>query len=236
MADGSAAVVVVAGAWHPGVVGLVAARLKERYRRPAFAIALHEGRAVGSGRSIAGVDLGAAVRAAAEDGLLVKGGGHAMAAGLTVEPGAIRTFEGWITARLAPEVEAALASDSLQIDGVAGLGSLDEQLARLLSEQGPWGSARPKPVLALDTVTVERAVPVGGGDSLRVSLRAVDGARGEAMAFRPHQSLRARLLSAKREALHLAVEVGHGTFRGVPRAELAIIDAADVVAEARRAA
>lgn len=237
MANGTDPVVVVAGDWHPGVVGLVAARLKERYRRPAFALALTEdGLAVGSGRSIPGVDLGAAVREAAASGRVVKGGGHAMAAGLTVPAADVDALTAWLTARLGPEVDAACAAACVSLDGVAALGSLTEALARELAAQGPWGRGRQKPVVALEAVTVERAVPVGSGDSLRVSLRSADGARGEAMAFRPHQALRARLLAARSGAVHLAVEVGHGTFRGAPRVELTIVDVAAIAEEARQAA
>lgn len=230
------AVIFVAGPWHPGVAGLVAARLKERYRRPAIAVALGEGSGVGSGRSISGVDLGAAVREAAADGLIVKGGGHAMAAGLTVEPSRIEDIRRWFFARLEAEVERAIATASLSIDGVAALGALDEPFARALTDFGPWGAGREKPLIALDGVFLERAAPVGSGEHFRLTLRGVCGRRGEAMAFRPPASLVERLRHGCGGAVHLAVEVGHGTFRGAPRAELSVVDMADIPVQGRRAA
>ena len=113
-----AVVVTAAEGWHPGVVGLVAARLKERFGRPAFAIALEPGGiGTGSGRSIAGVDLGRAVRQAVSEGLLVKGGGHAMAAGVTLRKGALARVPRLSRRALARAVEAARRDDALLIDG-----------------------------------------------------------------------------------------------------------------------
>lgn len=236
MADETRPVVVVAGDWHPGVVGLVAARLKERTRRPAIAIALGETTGTGSGRSIKGVDLGAAVRAAVEAGLLLKGGGHPMAAGLTVEPQRIAALAAFLEERLAAEVEAARASDCLDVDALVGLGSLDEALAHTLAEHGPWGSGRARPVFALEGVVLDDVVPVGSGDSLRLSLRALSGARATAMAFRTGGPLGRRLRAARGEVLHLAVELSYGVFRGEPRAEIIVVDAADVKDAMRHAA
>ncbi|MEM9222080.1 MAG: single-stranded-DNA-specific exonuclease RecJ [Pseudomonadota bacterium] len=235
MAD-DAPVVVVAGDWHPGVVGLVASRLKDRFRRPAIAIALSTEQGVGSGRSIEGVDLGAAVRAAAASGLLTKGGGHAMAAGLTVAPqrlGDLRTF---FCDRLAPAVTAATAVDNLKIDAVVALGALTEPLARSLAEAGPWGAGRPKPRFALERVRLEHVQPVGSGDSLRLSLRALDGTRGQAIVFRANGALGERLRGGRGETMHLAVEVSHSVFRGTPRAEIIVVDAGDVSGALSRAA
>src|SRR4051794_19246487 len=118
------AVVVTAGhGWHPGVVGLVAARLKEHYGRPAFAIALEPGGiGTGSGRSIQGVDLGAAVRHAVASGLLLKGGGHAMAAGITISPDKLAPFRAYLEQALHGAVEDARREDSLLIDGAVTAG------------------------------------------------------------------------------------------------------------------
>ncbi|GAB5374564.1 MAG: single-stranded-DNA-specific exonuclease RecJ [Acuticoccus sp.] len=235
-ADESGTVVVVAGGWHPGVVGLVAARLKERTRRPAIAIALGEESGTGSGRSIKGVDLGAAIRAAVDEGLLVKGGGHPMAAGLTVAREGIAALSAFLDARLADEVAAAVAADRLDIDALVGLGAMDEPLAATLAGHGPWGSGRAKPVFALEGVVLDEVQPVGAGDSLRLSVRALDGARRTAMAFRTGGPLGARLRAARGQMLHLAVELSHGVFRGEPRAEIIVVDAAEVTGAMRRAA
>ncbi|WMS42868.1 single-stranded-DNA-specific exonuclease RecJ [Acuticoccus sp. MNP-M23] len=236
MADESAPVVVVAGDWHPGVVGLVAARLKERTRHPAIAIALGDGQGVGSGRSMPGVDLGAAIRKAAADGLLVKGGGHPMAAGLTVEIDKIPDLTSFLTAALGESVAEAAAADQLKIDAVVGLRALDVTLAQTLEAHGPWGSSRPKPVLALDDVVLERVQPVGQGDSLRLTLRSLCGARATAMAFRAGGPLGARLKASAGEAVHLAVELSHGVFRGEDRAEIIVLDAAAANTAMQRAA
>ncbi len=236
MADESAPVVVVAGDWHPGVVGLVASRLKERTRRPAIAIARSEGQGVGSGRSMPGVDLGAAVRKAAEEGLLVKGGGHPMAAGLTVALDRIEELTAFMTAELGAAVAEATANDQLKIDAVVGLRALDIGLAQTLEAHGPWGAGRPKPILGLDGVVLEAVQPVGQGDSLRLTLRSLCGARTSAMAFRAGGPLGARLKASVGEAVHLAVELSHGVFRGEDRAEIIVIDAAPASVAMQRAA
>ena len=236
LADPSAPVIVVAGPWHPGVVGLVAARLKERYRRPAIAIGLDGSTGTGSGRSMAGVDLGAAIRRAAADGLLLKGGGHAMAAGLTVEAARIPELSATLTTALADAVADALANDTLKVDAVAAPGAIDEPLAKALADLGPWGAGRPKPVLALESVAIKRCVPVGSGESLRLTVRGLAGQSLDVMAFRAAGPLGARLRKAEGSLMNVAVEVSHSVFRGVPRAEAILVDVADVTTEARRAA
>ncbi|MCF3932372.1 single-stranded-DNA-specific exonuclease RecJ [Acuticoccus sp. M5D2P5] len=235
---GDPPVIVVAGPWHPGVVGLVAARLKERYRRPAVAIGVdgEVSTGTGSARSIPGVDLGAAIRAAAADGLLVKGGGHAMAAGLTIEADKIPLLTAYLTDALGESVAEAVAAESLKVDAIAAPLSIDETLARALSEAGPWGAQRAKPVIALDGLVLDSVVPVGAADSLRLGFSSLQGGRLEAMAFRTTGPIGDRLKRARGEALHIAVDVSHGVFRGVPRAEIVVLDIADAAASVRNAA
>jgi single-stranded-DNA-specific exonuclease len=133
--------------WHPGIVGLIAARLKERFGRPAFAFAVKpDGSAVGSGRSVAGADLGAAVRAAVEDGLALKGGGHAMAAGVTLAAGRIEAFGAGLDRALTESVARARAAEALLVDGTVSAGGATAELVRLIQRAGPFGqgpSARP---------------------------------------------------------------------------------------------
>lgn len=236
LVDDGAAVIVVAGPWHPGVVGLVAARLKERYRRPAVAIGLTGEAGTGSGRSIPGVDLGAAIRAAAADGLLIKGGGHAMAAGLTVAAERIPALTARLEEALGETVRHAVATDTLKIDAIAAPGAIDEPLARLLAEHGPWGAGRPKPVIALDAAYVDQVIPVGAGDTLKVRLAGRSGPTLEAMLFRAGGPVGERLRAARGTTINVAVEVAHGAFRGVPRAEVMIVDVAEVTAAVRNAA
>ena len=161
------AVVVTAGeGWHPGVVGLVAARLKERYGRPAFAIALEPGGSgaglgTGSGRSIAGVDLGQAVRRAVHEGLLLKGGGHAMAAGITLRKDALAAFRAFLEDTLGAPVEAARRERGLAIDGAVSAGAVNLALVELLARAGPYGAGNPEPTLALPAHTLAYADLVG---------------------------------------------------------------------------
>src|SRR5690349_23856031 len=142
------AVVVTAGeGWHPGVVGLIAARLKERFGRPAFAIAIEPGGiGTGSGRSIAGVDLGKAVRQAVSDGLLVKGGGHAMAAGVTVAKGALAPFRAFLEQTLKDHVEVARREDSLLVDGAVTAAGANSELIATVARAGPYGAGNSEPV------------------------------------------------------------------------------------------
>ncbi len=157
-----AVVVTAAEGWHPGVVGLVAARLKERYGRPAFAIALEPGgTGTGSGRSIAGVDLGQAVRRAVRDGLLLKGGGHAMAAGITLKKDALAAFRAFLEDALGASVEVARRERALLIDGAVSGGAVNLALAELLARAGPYGAGNPEPLLALPAHTLSYADPVG---------------------------------------------------------------------------
>ncbi|UOM33065.1 single-stranded-DNA-specific exonuclease RecJ [Acuticoccus sp. I52.16.1] len=236
LVDEDAAVIVVAGRWHPGVVGLVAARLKERFRKPALAIGLGDEAGTGSGRSISGVDLGAAIREAAAAGLLLKGGGHAMAAGLTVAPERIEALTAWLTERLGPAVREAVLRDTLKIDAIAAPGALDEPLARLLTEHGPWGAGRPKPVIALDGAYIDHVMKVGTGESLKLRLSGRAGPPIEAMLFRPAGPVGDRLRAARGATVNIAVEVAHGAFRGVPRADITVVDVAEISAAVRRAA
>src|ERR1700691_905983 len=150
------AVVVTAGqGWHPGVVGLVAARLKEKFGRPAFAIALEPGGVgTGSGRSIAGVDIGRAVRRAVAEGLLIKGGGHAMAAGVTLRKGALAELRAFLESTLGADVETARRSSGLMIDGAVTAAAANSDLVAMIGRAAPFGAGNPEPVIALPAHTV----------------------------------------------------------------------------------
>ncbi len=144
------ACVVVAGeGWPPGIVGLVAARLKERFNRPAFALALNGGEATGSGRSIAGVDLGRVVRAGVEAGVLIKGGGHAMAAGVTLARERLGDFRAFLEERLAAAVAEANANAALEIDGALTAGAATPALVHSIERAGPYGAGNPEPAFVL---------------------------------------------------------------------------------------
>ena len=169
--------------WHPGVMGLVSARLKERYTLPSFAIAWSGGTGTGSGRSISGVDLGGAVRAAAEAGLLVKGGGHAMAAGITLLRDQLDGFAVFMRERLAPAISAAKADSNLLVDAVLQPAAVSLDLIKSLEKAGPFGSGSPEPVFVVPDLRILDVVPVGTAH-FRIRARSANGTQIKAMAFR----------------------------------------------------
>src|SRR5271154_4035900 len=170
-----AVVVTAAEGWHPGVVGLVAARLKEKFGRPAFAIALEPGGiGTGSGRSIAGVDIGRAVRRGVAEGLLLKGGGHAMAAGVTLRKDALAPFRAFLESTLGADVAVARRANALLIDGAVSASAANVELVATIERAGPFGSGNPEPMLALPAHIVTYAEEVGQAH-MRVRLKSADG-------------------------------------------------------------
>jgi single-stranded-DNA-specific exonuclease len=222
-----AVVVTAAEGWHPGVVGLVAARLKERYGRPAFAIALEPGgTGTGSGRSIAGVDLGQAVRRAVRDGLLLKGGGHAMAAGITLKKGALAAFRAFLEDALGAPVEAARRERALLIDGAVSAGAVNLTLAELLARAGPYGAGNPEPLLALPAHTLAYADPVGE-NHIRARFKSGDGKIVNAIAFRAvGQPLGQALLDNRGRAMHAAGTLAVDRWQGEERVQMRLVDVA----------
>ena len=214
--------------WHPGVVGLVAARLKERFNRPAFALALDEkGRATGSGRSIIGVDLGRAVRAAVEAGAALKGGGHAMAAGVTLEPAQLEVFHARLSMALATDVGLSRAADALMIDSALTAGGARPALVHELEKAGPFGQGSPEPCFVLPSHRLIEATIVGAGGHIRIKARSGDGATIGGIAFRASNSpLGQTLLAARGEPLHLAGTLTLDRWGGGERVELRLADAA----------
>ncbi len=222
-----AVVVTAAEGWHPGVVGLVAARLKERYGRPAFAIALEPGgTGTGSGRSIAGVDLGQAVRRAVRDGLLLKGGGHAMAAGVTLKKDALAAFRAFLEDALASSVEIARRERSLLIDGAVSGGAVNLALAELLARAGPYGGGNPEPLLALPAHTLSYADPVGE-NHIRARFRSGDGKIVNAIAFRAAgTALGQALLDNRGRPMHAAGNLAIDRWQGEERVQMRLVDVA----------
>ncbi len=223
-----AVVVTAAEGWHPGVVGLVAARLKERYGRPAFAIALEPGEfGTGSGRSIAGVDLGKAVRAAVAEGLLVKGGGHAMAAGVTVRKNALAPFRAFLEEQLGEAVEKARRDEALRIDGAVSAQGATLELCNMIARAGPFGAGNSEPVLALPSHTIAYAEEVGQAH-VRVRLKAGSGAFLNAIAFRAvGHKLGEALFAGRGRALHVAGTLTVDRWQGAERVQFRISDVAE---------
>ena len=225
------AVLLLAGAgWHPGVIGIVAGRIKEKTGKPALVIALdadEAGHGKGSGRSIAGVDLGAAIIAAREAGLLVAGGGHAMAAGLTVAPGKLDALADWLDERLGAAVMAAMARQSLLLDLALAPRGLSPDLVETLESAGPFGMGWPGPRIAVGPVRLVKA-DIVGADHVRLITRGEDGASFKAVAFRAAESDlgQALLHGARDRRLWLAGRAKIDDWASRPQAELHLDDAA----------
>ncbi len=221
--------VVSSRGWHPGVVGLAAARLKERFYLPSFVLAEDKAGvlASGSGRSIAGVDLGRAVRDAYEAGLIEKGGGHAMAAGLTVRLERLGELRGYLEERLAPQV-AAHSDRALPIDAALSAGGATLELIELLEQAGPYGTGHPPPVFAFPAHRVLYADPAGS-DHIRCTLASSDGKRLKAIAFRAMGTVLGELLLSERQLpLHIAGRLTIDDWSGSRVPSLHIEDAARV--------
>ena len=220
-------VVVVSEGWHPGVIGIVASRLRETYRKPVVVIGIDRSANIGkgSGRSHPGVNLGRAVQAAFDEGLLLAGGGHAMAAGLTIRPDDIPEFRAFLYERLAGEMTAASACEALDIDVLATPGSAKD-LLRAFEALAPFGPGNPEPVFAMPDVRCENAMVVRGGH-IRVSLRDSGGGRLKAIAWRAEGTALGDRLLADAGSLHLVGKLKRDDWNGADGAQLEIEDGAD---------
>ena len=225
----SGPLILVSGkGWHPGVIGIVASRLKERFHRPAIVIAEEEdGTGKGSGRSISGVDMGAAVLAAKDSGLLVAGGGHAMAAGLTVAPGGIEPLRRFLEERIAADVEAAIGGRSLLLDAMLSPGGVSGGLCDSLDAAGPYGAGWPAPRVAAGPARLLRPGIVGNGH-VRAIACGDDGRSFKLIAFRAADTpLGQALLSSAADARWwLAGTIKRDEWNGGNAAEMHLEDAA----------
>ncbi|CAN1519080.1 RecJ Single-stranded DNA-specific exonuclease [Rhabdaerophilaceae bacterium] len=223
-------VIVVQGeGWHPGIVGIIAGRLKERFRRPAFAFAAHDDALTGSGRSVSGVDLGAAVRAALAAGLALKGGGHAMAAGVTLAPGALAAFSTFLDSELGVGSRIARANDSLAIDAALSSESLTPDFVREVALASPFGQGNPEPVFALPAHKLVDIIAIKGGH-LRAILLSASGTRLEAMAFRAAgRPLGDALLSFRGQIIHAAGSASLEHWGGREKVGFRLLDVAKLV-------
>ncbi|MGM4962862.1 single-stranded-DNA-specific exonuclease RecJ [Tardiphaga sp. 1201_B9_N1_1] len=225
--DKGSVVVTASEGWHPGVVGLVASRLKEKFARPAFAIALEPGGiGTGSGRSISGVDLGKAVRQAVADGLLMKGGGHAMAAGITLRKERLGEFRAYIESALAADVGKSRNEKELFIDGAITARGVTTDLVNTLNRAGPFGQANPEPVIALPAHQLVYVDEVGQAH-LRLRFKASDGAVVNGIAFRSvGQKLGNALQELRGQPVHVAGSLTVDRWQGAERVQMRVIDVA----------
>ena len=221
-----AALIVESEGWHVGVIGIVASRLVERYGRPAFVIGMDGGVGKGSGRSVRGVDLGAAVLAARQSGLLINGGGHAMAAGLTVEREQLPHLARFLDGRIAPQLGEAPPVRELGIDAALAPGAATGELVAMIERAGPFGAGNALPRFALTGVRVDYAQRVGEGH-VRCTLVGHQRGRIDAIAFRAGQSeLGPALLDPARPILHVAGALRIDRYNGRESVRLQIDDAA----------
>ena len=219
-------IVTASQGWHPGVVGLVASRLKDRFNRPAFAIGFDgSGRGSGSGRSIPALDLGRLVREATKEGLLLKGGGHAMAAGLTIDRERLGAFRAFIERR----AEGVIHRDHVavrEVDGALGAGGASLELVEELERAGPFGMGQPKPVFVFPAQTIVDCRTVGR-NHLAIRLRDEDGAGLRGIAFRALGTPLGDLLQgAVGSQVHLCGTLDRDDYRGRASVGLRIEDAA----------
>ena len=225
--NGPAVVVTASDNWHPGIVGLIAARLKEHARRPAFAISFNAGGVgTGSGRSVAGFDLGRLVREAAEAGLIVKGGGHGMAAGITVERARLGALRAFFEERAAAEVFRLREEESLAVDGALAAEGATLDLLEALERAGPYGSGHAAPLFALPRHRLLDARPVGTGH-IRADLQSEAGGRLQGIAFRAVDTALGEFLFDNRgRLLHVAGSLSGNYWNGSRSVQFRILDAA----------
>ncbi len=224
---GPAIVVTASPKWHPGIVGLLASRLKEHARRPAFAIAFNpNGLGTGSGRSVAGFDLGRLVREAAQKGLIVKGGGHAMAAGITVERDKLGSLRAFFEERAATEIFRLQDEESLAIDAALAADGATEDLLDALEQAGPFGSGYVAPVFVLPRHRLLDVRHVGVGH-IRIELRSQSGGRLAGVAFRAVDTALGEFLFKNRDStIHVAGSLAANHWNGNRSVQFRVIDAA----------
>lgn len=225
--NGPAIVVTASNSWHPGIVGLLASRLKEHARRPAFAIAFNaNGIGTGSGRSVSGFDLGRLVREAAEAGLIVKGGGHGMAAGITVERAKLGALRAFFEERASADVFRLQSEESLAIDGALAAEGATLSLLDALEKAGPFGAGHIAPVFVLPRHRLTDARPVGT-NHIRADLQSQSGGNLQAIAFRAVDTALGEFLFKNRgKTVHVAGSLSGNYWNGNRSVQFRITDAA----------
>lgn len=218
--------IAVGAGWHAGVIGIVASRLKDKYGLPSLVIALDSGEGKGSARSISGVDLGAAVIEAQHKGLIIKGGGHAMAAGLSVAEDRVEDLKIFLRDHMRCAVQEAVTGRSLKIDAVIALSGITAALIDEIDLVGPFGAGNPAPHFAVPDVDLVKADRVGE-THVRCIFKSADGKSLKAMAFRQaDEPLGQTLLSGIGRRFHIAGKVKKDTWAGGGKVEMTLDDAA----------
>jgi single-stranded-DNA-specific exonuclease len=226
--DNRAVLLVAKEGWHEGVIGIVAGRLKDKFHRPTAVVAFRDGIGKGSARSVPGVDLGAAIAAARTEGLLIAGGGHAMAAGFSVAQEKFNAFHDFLEARLGRDAEQYRHQRTLSVDACLNPDAVSLELPDIIAQAGPFGTANPTPRFVLAHCRI-MAVDVLKDTHLRVTLACESrkGTRTSAMAFRAVGTpLGDMLLGHRGQPIHLAGQVKKEYWQGQARVSFFIDDAA----------
>ncbi len=229
--EGPPVLVLASANWHAGIIGIIAGRVRERFDRPTFIFALQpDGTGIGSGRSMPGVDLGHAVIDAVEAGLIVRGGGHAMAAGATLKPGQLAPFRAHLSERLGAAVGTARALTAIKVDAALSARGATVALVEDMERAGPFGAGNPQPIFAFPAHRAKFAEVVGASGHVRFQLTADDGARLKAIAFRAASApLGDAILRAGNDGrLHIAGTLGLDHYQGRAEVQLRVVDAAEV--------
>lgn len=225
--QGNRSVIMVSGeSWHPGVVGIVASRLKDRYNLPVCVVALADGKATGSGRSIAGLDLGNTVIAARQQGLLRAGGGHAMAAGFTLDADKLGDFHDFLDDRVGAVIREQEIVPTATVDGVLSMGASTLELIQTVQRLGPFGSGNAEPRFAYSGLRVVNVSVVGKGH-VRCVFSNAGGARLQAISFRSAETaLGHHLLNHGGQPVHVLGRLRENVWQGRSSVQLQIDDAA----------
>ena len=221
--------ILVAGGegWHPGVIGIVAGRLKEKFHRPAVVVGWGEGLgpvARGSGRSVQGVNLGELISEAAKSGLLLSGGGHAMAAGLSMDPARLGELREYLEEKVSGAVVELAEARVLEIDGALAPGAADGALLDMIERVGPFGSQAPEPLFAVPNVRAAGARRVGE-NHMAFDMVGEDGSRVRAIAFRVADGPEGEAI-LRGDALHVAGRLRPDTWRGPGKVQIEVADIA----------
>ncbi|MBL1406674.1 MAG: single-stranded-DNA-specific exonuclease RecJ [Hyphomicrobiales bacterium] len=229
LGDGPSVLVTARTGWHPGIVGLLASRLKDRFSRPAFAVAFDpSGKGAASGRSISGVDIGKAVRDAVDEGILVKGGGHAMAAGLTIQKDRLGDLRAFFEDALSEQIAKARQSQVTKIDGALTARGANLRFIELLATAGPYGQGHSQPVFAFPNHLIQHSRLVGK-DHISLTLKSADGTPLKAIAFRAaDEDMGRALMDGQGRHFHFVGTLGTNTWQGRQSVQLRVMDAAPV--------
>ena len=220
--------IVVGENWHPGVIGIVASRLKDRFNRPAIVVALDKNgkKGVGSGRSVHGIDLGANILAANQAGIIEKGGGHKMAAGFSIDASNIKLLARFLNERISKFVESESLCPELHVDGTISVGGVNEAIINEIEKLAPFGSGNPEPMFVLPNVNTGFANTVGEGH-VRVSIKRPEGGNLSGIAFRaadrPHGTA---LLQNLGKPYHIVGKLKMNRWRGSASPQIQIEDLA----------